>query len=74
MIGVTINQLAKMCKEQQRLGNGNKKLVISSDDECNEYHQVWEGLTDGKELEDIIEPYQMNGCETSKPSDYVFLT
>ncbi len=74
MEGITINQLAKMCAKMQRKGLGDKKIVISSDDECNEYHQVWEGFTDGSELAEYIEPYQMCHCVTTDPSDYVFLT
>jgi hypothetical protein len=35
MNGITIDQLAKMCKKQQALGNGKKMILISSDDECN---------------------------------------
>ena len=73
MKGISIDELAEMCKEQQKLGNGSKKVVMSSDDECNEYHQVWEGLTDGKELTGYICGYQMGNCVSMNPADYVFL-
>jgi len=74
MEGITIDQLAEMCKKAQAAGLGKKKVVMSSDDECNEYHQAWEGLHDGKEFEAFIEPYQLRGCISSSIADYVVLT
>lgn len=74
MEGITIDQLAEMCKKAQAAGLGKKKVVMSSDDEGNEYHQAWEGLQDGSELTGFICGYQMCNCSTSDPSDYVFLT
>ena len=58
---ITINQLAKFVKEQQKLGNGEKYLLMSSDDECNQYHPAWEGLDDGSKYVDIIDSYQVRG-------------
>lgn len=46
---LTINDLAKLCKEQIKKGNGNKKIVISSDDEGNEYHELFFGFTPTQE-------------------------
>ena len=74
MEGITIDQLAEMCKKAQAAGLGKKKVVMSSDDEGNEYHQAWEGLQDGSELIGFICYNQMSNCSTSDPSDYVFLT
>lgn len=74
MEGITIDQLAAMCLKMSAAGLGKKKVVMSSDDEGNEYHQAWEGLQDGSELTDFICDYQMCNCSTSDPSDYVFLT
>jgi hypothetical protein len=72
--GITIDQLAEMCKKQQALGNGKKMVLMSSDDEGNDYHHVWEGLTDGKELAGFICGYQMCNCTSKNPKDFVFLT
>jgi hypothetical protein len=74
MNGITIDQLAKMCKKQQALGNGKKMILISSDDECNEYHQAWEGLEDGAILGDYIDESQLAGCLSDNIGDYVILT
>ena len=73
MKGITIDQLAAMCKKQQALGNGKKYVVMSSDDECNEYHQAWSGLTDGSKLVDVVDDMQMFHCCTQDASEYVFL-
>lgn len=74
MNGITIDQLAAMCAKQSALGNGKKMVLISSDDECNEYHQVWNGLEDGVKLADYIDEYQLRGCISKDVSDYVILT
>ena len=74
MDGITIDQLAEMCKKAQEAGLGKKMVVMSSDDEGNEYHHVWEGLQDGSELTGFICGYQMCNCISKNPSDYVFLT
>lgn len=62
MKGITVDQLARMCKEQQKLGNGKKYVVMSSDDECNEYHAAWSGLTDAKRWDEYIDPIQWLNC------------
>ena len=74
MNGITINQLAAMCKKQQALGNGDKLVLMSSDDECNEYHQAWNGLEDGEIQGDYIDSYQLSGCVSQNLEDYVLLT
>ena len=72
--GITIDQLAKMCKVQQKLGNGSKMILMTSDDEGNEYHQVWEGLQDGSELTGFICGYQMANCLSQDIGEYVVLS
>lgn len=74
MKGITIDQLAEMCKKQQALGNGSKCVLMSSDDEGNEYHQAWSGLVNGEELVEYVEAYQMRGCISEDVSDYIVLT
>lgn len=39
--GLTINDLAKACEEQIKMGNGNKHVLLSSDDEGNSYHTLF---------------------------------
>ena len=48
---ITIDQLAVFVKKQQQLGNGSKFVLMSSDDECNEYHPAVRG---GVELKDCV--------------------
>ena len=50
---ITINQLLELCKEQVIKGNGNKSIMISSDDEGNGYHYLWYAFTDGEEMKDV---------------------
>ena len=74
MKGITINQLAEMCKKQQQLGNGEKYLLMSSDDECNEYHQAWNGLVEGSEVAWYIDSYQIRSSLVNDLSEVVILT
>lgn len=42
---LTINKLAELCQKQIQKGNGNKKIVISDDNEGNGYHGLFYGFT-----------------------------
>lgn len=46
MEAVTVEQLANMCNNLVRGGKGKKKIMISSDDEGNEYHELFFGFTE----------------------------
>ena len=72
--GITVNQLAKMCAKLQKQGLGSKQIIMSSDDECNEYHQAWSGLCDGAEFVDCVDGFQLCHCISQDVSDYVILT
>ena len=74
MKGLTIDELAKMCKKQQLLGNGKKCILMSTDDEGNSYHQAWEGLNDGGDFKGFVNSYQLDGCISNNIEDYVVLT
>ena len=41
MLGLTINDLAKYCTKQIESGNGDKKILISNDDEGNGFHELF---------------------------------
>ena len=71
---VTVDQLAQMCLRMSAQGHGSKAVLMSSDDECNEYHQAWEGLHRGEDLKSVIEPYQIRSCGVEDLSDCVVLT
>ena len=45
MDGYTVEQLLEFCKAEKKKGNGKKKILLSSDDEGNEYHQLFYGFT-----------------------------
>ena len=68
---ITIDQLLEECKKQKALGNGGKKILISSDDEGNGYHELFYGFTPtiDKEGKDFFEesmaqkPYDINTKE-----------
>lgn len=38
---LTIKELKKECDKQIKLGNGDKVIMISQDDEGNGYHYLW---------------------------------
>lgn len=58
MKALTIKDLLKECEKQVRLGNGDKTIMISQDDEGNGYHYLWYSFLDVKEYE---KPVEYNG-------------
>ena len=42
---MTISKLAKLCQQQIKKGNGDKKIVISDDNEGNGYHGLFYGFS-----------------------------
>ena len=56
--GLTIDELLALCKYEHDKGNGNKRILIPSDDEWNEYHQLWDGFFSGESNAQYIEDYQ----------------
>lgn len=53
MKAITIKELAELCNSEIGKGNGNKQILISSDDEGNSYHFLWSGFAESKqEFED----------------------
>ena len=58
MKALTIKDLKKECEKQIKLGNGNKTIMISNDDEGNGYHYLWYSFMQIAELE---EPIEFNG-------------
>lgn len=55
-LGITLKQLKKMCDEQIKKGNGDKHILISSDDEGNEFHTLFYGFTsEPEDLEPLLE-------------------
>ena len=51
---MTILDLFKECAKQIKKGNGNKKIIISDDDEGNGFHRLFFSFTDdAKEFKDV---------------------
>ena len=48
----TVRELYKECEEQMRLGNGDKTIMISQDDEGNGYHYLLYSFTPAKDVLD----------------------
>lgn len=42
---LTVETLFELCKDEIKRGNGNKKIVISDDNEGNGYHGMFYGFT-----------------------------
>ena len=38
---ITVKVLKKLCEDQIKMGNGDKVIMISQDDEGNGYHYLW---------------------------------
>lgn len=45
MKALTVNQLWKMCIEARKQGLGSKRILITTDDEWNGFHELWDGFT-----------------------------
>jgi hypothetical protein len=52
---LNINDLCKYCLQEIKKGNGNKTIMISSDDEGNSYHYLWYAFTTIEETEKPLE-------------------
>lgn len=51
---ITVLQLKKLCEDEIKKGNGNKVIMISSDDEGNSYHYLWYSFTPMSVMEEPI--------------------
>ena len=49
---LTVKDLYNQCKEQIAKGNGDKKIMISQDDEGNGYHYLFYGMITGEEMKE----------------------
>lgn len=41
---MTVLKLAQLCEHEIKRGNGNKKVVVASDPEGNEFNGLWGGF------------------------------
>ena len=73
--GITIDQLAEMCHRAQAVGLGSKMVLMSSDDEGNEYHELFFGFTENVRdvFSDTYAPFPPYGVTEKNIDDYVIL-
>ena len=69
---VTVDVLALLVKDMQEKGMGKKKILISTDDEGNGYHELFFGF--GELTEDFMKTYApIVTVPQEKLKDYVLL-
>lgn len=81
MKALTINDLYDECQKQIVNGNGNKVIMIPSDDEGNSYHYLWYSFTTMEEMEEPIEapwgkiecPFEFADEKVAKKEDTIIL-
>lgn len=54
MKALTIKELYNECLKEIKKGNGDKTIMISSDDEGNSYHYLWYSFTPMEVMEEPI--------------------
>lgn len=73
MKSMTVEDLLKCCKSQVAKGNGKKKILISSDDEGNGFHELFYQFTDIEQFGDL-RGYQLPfGVNEENIKEYVIL-
>ena len=65
-MGVTVNQLLELCKQQIAKGNGDKLILLSNDDEGNGYHEMIYHFTEDVAGNDMW-------GEIEHPDEYIIL-
>ena len=75
MQAITVNELQKLCNELIENGKGEKKIMMSADDEGNEYHELFFGFTEN--VADVFSgcyaPFMPYGVSERNLNDYVIL-
>ena len=61
--GLTVRQLEKLCGEQIALGNGDKHILISDDDEGNGYHTLFYAFTSDPDMIEELLQYEHDNHE-----------
>ena len=69
-MAITVKELLSACRRQVDKGNGDKVVLITSDDEANAYHTLFCLFTDDKEE---IESAATLFRDSNDPNDVVLL-
>lgn len=67
---LTVSQSKAECEKQISAGNGDKKILISCDDEGNGYHGLFYSFMSDKEM---IESYEDTFHDNVDPKDVILL-
>lgn len=51
---ITVKVLKKLCEDQIKMGNGDKVIMISQDDEGNGYHYLWYSFSSIEQMEEPV--------------------
>lgn len=76
MEALTVNKLLLACKQAIKDGYGDHKILVSDDDECNGYHELFYVFSDTQDIKDNMEswcnmlPY---GVDENNIDEYVTL-
>jgi len=70
---ITVKELAKACAAQVKAGNGDKKILLSDDDEGNGYHQLFFLFTPAKECLGGEYPPNAPVDANKNPDKYIIL-
>lgn len=69
-MAVTVKELLSACRKQVDKGNGDKVVLITSDDEANAYHTLFCLFNDNKEdIEGVADLFQ----DSNNPDDVILL-
>lgn len=70
MKAIKVFELAAACNKLVKEGNGDKKILISRDDEGNCYHELFFGFSEEYKPDDNLLPY---GVNQKNIKDYIVL-
>ena len=72
MNGITVKTLKKLVDEQVKIGNGNKEVLLSCDDEGNGFHTLFYGFTTEEESIKMLSDWGLFH-DHNDPKDVVIL-
>lgn len=71
---ITIAELGQLCELHIELGHGDKKILISADDEGNGYHELFYGFMHaGEVFGEKFSPLMPHGVDETNIDEYMTL-
>ena len=72
MAGITVNKLSDYCLKEVAKWNGDKIIFISSDDEWNDWHELFYWFT--TDVKQNVDKWRMEDIQRyHKPDDIILL-